>query len=96
MLFSFFIRALYCIYCLLYSLNLLKSLELSAFKLINLGARIILLEGSNVRIGKYYYIEEGSKKGRKISRLPRLYGKRLVFLNSKLLYNPSNWLYTTL
>jgi hypothetical protein len=56
MLFGFFIRALYRIYYLLYSLNLLKSLELSAFKLIDLGAKIILLEGSNTRIGKYYYI----------------------------------------
>ena len=38
------------------SLNLLKSLESSTFRLINLGARIILLEGSNTHIGKYYYI----------------------------------------
>ena len=47
---------LYTVYCLPYSLNSLKSLELSTFKLINLGTRIILLEGSNARIGKYYYV----------------------------------------
>ena len=56
MLFSFFIRALYYIYCLLYSLKSLKSLKLSVFRLINLGTRIILSEGSNICIGKYYCI----------------------------------------